>query len=402
MIKLGVNEYIRNCWYNLCIIVIMIVMMVVSTALISNIDEQTKVYRLSERYMDEDSVFFETVSTELIEQVDDYGDILISKTLYGDVGNDEYSNIIASIYTLEVMDYMKPTLDAGIQPDAIQTDKGTISVLLSHNPYGLEAGDTFRFNIFAFGREININAYVAGILSEGQRLHTDINVMNIDATYKEFFPVYSYEQTETVRMIIPETELWKIAGAESAIRCHNFIINLDDELTTEQRNEAKKILTKYNEEELNGMGDAAYPKATDLVERSTIMYNSTVLKYAPISIIVILLFCICIVAIVTVKNIKSLRYYVIMYTQGMYYGSVVLMAGLEMIFNCVMAFIGTVTLIKLQNTFDIVGEINCHLNELELSIMVGICAVIVISSLLTTRSVLKEHTPVEILKNTVQ
>ena len=402
MIKLSFYEYIRNCWYNMCIIVIMIVMMVVSTTLISNIDEQTKVYRLSERYMDDDSVFFTTVGAELIEQMDDYGDILISKTLYGQVGDNEYSNIIASIYTPEVMDYMEPILDAGIQPDDIQTDKDTISVLLSYNPYGLEAGDTFTFDIFVFDREITINAYVAGILSEGQRLYTDINVMYNDATYKEFFPVYSYEQTENVRMIIPETELWKIVGVESAISCHNFIINLDDELTTEQRNEAKKILTKYNEEELNGTGAVAYPKASDLVERSTIMYNSIILKYVPIAIIVILLFCICIVAIVTVKNIKSLRHYVIMYTQGMHYGSVVLMAGLEMIFNCVMAFIGTVSLIKLQNKFNIVGEINSRLNDIELLLMLGICAVIIISSLLTTRSVLREHTPVEILKNTVQ
>ena len=402
MIKLGISEYIRNCWYNLCIIFIIIVMMIVSTTLISNIDEQTKVYRLAEKYVDNDSLFLNMIDATVLEQMNDYGDILIAKTIQGHVNDDEYSGIFANVYTSQVMSYMKPMLDSGVQPDAVSNGKETISVLLSHNPYGLEAGDTFLFRMYAEPSDIVIKVRVAGIISEGQRLHTRIKYMFSSATYKDFFPVYSYEQTEEVIMIIPESELGKIPEVNNAMMYNSFIIDLDDDLSLEKKIEAENILQQYNEKELHGMGNAAYPKPTELIERSNIMYNSTILKYVPIVIIVVLLFCICIVAIVTVKNIKSLRYYVIMYTHGMYYGTVVLMAGVEMVFNCVMAFIGTVALIKIQNTFNIGGEINCHLNDVELYLMEAICVVIIVSSLLTTRSVLKERTPVEILKSTVQ
>ena len=330
MIKLGISEYIRNCWYNLCIIFIIIVMMIVSTTLISSIDEQTRVYRLAEKYVDDDSLFLNMIDATVLEQMSDYGDILIAKTMQGYVEGDEYSGIFVNVYTSEVMSYMKPMLDSGFQPNDVDVDKDTISVLLSHNPYGLEAGDTFLFRMYAGSSDIVIRVRVAGIISEGQRLHTRISYMFDSATYKDFFPVYSYEQTEEVVMIIPESELEKIPEANKATMYNNFIINLDDGLSLEKKIEAEKILQQYNEKELHGMGNAAYPKPTELIERSNIMYNSTILKYVPIVIIVVLLFCICIVAIVTIKNIKSLRYYVIMYTQGMYYGTVVLMAVLEM------------------------------------------------------------------------
>lgn len=184
MIKLGISEYIRNCWYNLCIIFIIIVMMIVSTTLISNIDEQTKVYRLAEKYVDDDSLFLNMIDATVLEQMNDYGDILIAKTIQGHVNDDEYSGIFANVYTSQVMSYMKPMLDSGVQPDAVSNGKETISVLLSHNPYGLEAGDTFLFRMYAEPSDIVIKVRVAGIISEGQRLHTRITYMFSSATYK--------------------------------------------------------------------------------------------------------------------------------------------------------------------------------------------------------------------------
>ena len=57
MFRFGISEYIRNWWFNLCVVLIMVVMMLISTIFISNIEEETKIYRLANKYIDEDSIF---------------------------------------------------------------------------------------------------------------------------------------------------------------------------------------------------------------------------------------------------------------------------------------------------------------------------------------------------------
>ena len=57
MFRFGLSEYIRNCWFNICIILIMILMMLISVIFISNVEEETKIHRLASKYIDEDSIF---------------------------------------------------------------------------------------------------------------------------------------------------------------------------------------------------------------------------------------------------------------------------------------------------------------------------------------------------------
>lgn len=401
MIRFGRDEYIRNFWFNLCIIMLMAVMMVLSTILISNIVEETNVYKLAEKYMDEDSIFLINVASENMEELEAYGELLATEVLGGQYEDDIYSYIRATVYTEELMNVLKPRLDSGGYPDERNEDDHIIHVLISQNPYGIEAGDTFTYNIFGGDSLIPVKVYVDGVLSEGQNLYTDIEHVSMQMTYEDFFPTYSYEQTECVRVIVPEEEMKKIPGVKETLYYSNIIINLSDHLSNEEKNEILDTVKNYDISYIETGMVSPYPDANTLQERNEVIYKNILMKYLPLCMIIVLLLGISIIGIITIKCARSIRYYGIMYTCGMHYSQAQIMAGFEMGVNAVLAFLTTTTLLTLQKEFNIVGEINCNMEVLEISFMVGLGILTILGSVLITRGILKEHTPVEILKNLI-
>lgn len=83
MFRFGISEYIRNWWFNLCVILIMVVMMLISTIFISNIDEQTKIHRLASKYIDTDSIFVANVFDDFYKEISMEKNMLISQTFLG-------------------------------------------------------------------------------------------------------------------------------------------------------------------------------------------------------------------------------------------------------------------------------------------------------------------------------
>lgn len=400
MIRFGINEYIRNFWFHLCAVLILWVMMITSATLISNIDKETEVYCLFKKYVDEDTTFSSLADYETMQtffSID--GEVHAIEYFDGLFENDKNSYIRTGIYTEEIMKYLPPRLSAGEYPNKVDSNKDMIRVLISENPYGIEVGDSFTYNVYLpNGELLPLSIYVTGMIGEGQRLYTELNETSLEMTYEHFFPIYSYEQTELVRMIILEKEMLKIPELKGKTVFSNIMVNPSNELPEQERMAICEAVDAYEEE---NFGEIIIPEINELLERSEIKYNSIVLKYLPLCFVVILLFSICIIGIVTIKTAKSTRYYGIMYAYGMQYDTAQWLSGAEMAFNGVLAFVGSVSLITLQNSLQILGKINCNLDVLEVLIMIGICGITVISAIFTTRSILKEKTPVEILKNKV-
>ena len=106
MLRFGISEYIRNFWFNLCIVMLLLILMMISTILVSDIDEQIGPYRLAEKYLDEDSMFLFDVLPEHMEELDTYGETLAVQLFYGRAA-DMGTGIKAAVYTEEVMNYLK-------------------------------------------------------------------------------------------------------------------------------------------------------------------------------------------------------------------------------------------------------------------------------------------------------
>lgn len=187
MFRFGISEYIRNWWFNLCVILIMVVMMLISTIFISNIDEQTKIHRLASKYIDTDSIFVANVFDDFYKEISKEKNMLISQTFFGNQG-DNTGTIRASVYSKEVMEGIKPRLDSGTYPSKVKKDNDTVVALISNNPYGIKAGDTFEYNIsYKEDEKIKVNIYVAGVISDGQRLYTDLGHIDSNMTFEDFF-----------------------------------------------------------------------------------------------------------------------------------------------------------------------------------------------------------------------
>lgn len=400
MFRFGLSEYIRNWWFNICIILIMVVMMLISIIFISNVDEQTKIHRLASKYIDKDSIFAVEIFSDFYKEISMEKNMLISQTFFGNQG-DNTDTICASVYSKEVMETVKPRLDSGTYPSKVKKDEDTVVALISNNPYGIGAGDIFEYNIYYTDDEnIKVNVYVAGVISSGQRLYTDLRHLDSNMTFEDFFQLYSYEQEEEVRLIIPEEEVKKIKNIETASVFYNIIINPDDTMTDEEKRSIKEKIGDYEREVQQSIpSDLLYPDAEDIVYRSNEKYKGTLLKYVPLTIIVLVLFIISITGIVTIKTVRSIRYFGIMYICGMNYTKAQLMTILEMTFNSVLAFAFTTNLLVLQNEFKLVGEINCHIGTLQMLFMFGVCVIIVLWSGQTAKNVLKGNTPIEIIKN---
>lgn len=389
MTKFGISEYIRNFWFNLCSILLLIVMMILTTGMISNIDEKAGMYKIARKYMDYDSMYLAAVEKQNIEELQEMGDVNFVQTFGGEYGASKL--IRGCIYTDEIMKNLRPKLEYGKYPDKVTTDDSTIKALISDNPYGIKAGDTLTLNVD--GSSVPVNVYVTGVIKEGQRLYICLNKTFINMSYEDFFPVYSYEQTEDVWLIIPESEAGKLPETMSYL-CDNVMINPKGTLTEQERDTIYNRIADYDI-----TGSSPYPEPAELVNRNNTMFKIEFMKYIPLSVVTIVLLCISIIGIVNIKTAKSTRYYGIMYAYGMRYKKAQIIEGVSMTFNCGLAVIFTVSLIKLQQKMEFFGEINCNLNMPQIITITGICIIIIFFSMFAAKGVLKEHTPVQILKN---
>ena len=172
------------------------------------------------------------------------------------------------------------------------------------------------------------------------------------------------------------------------------MINPKGTLTEQERDTIYNRIADYDI-----TGSSPYPEPAELVNRNNTMFKIEFMKYIPLSVVTIVLLCISIIGIVNIKTAKSTRYYGIMYAYGMRYKKAQIIEGVSMTFNCGLAVIFTVSLIKLQQKMEFFGEINCNLNIPQIITITGICIIIIFCSMFAAKGVLKEHTPVQILKN---
>ena len=189
MTKFGISEYIRNFWFNLCSILLLIVMMILTTGMISNIDEKAGMYKIARKYMDYDSMYLASIENKNIEELKEIGDVNYVQTIEGDCGTNKL--IRGCVYSREIMKNMKPKLEYGTYPDKVTVDSNTVKALISANPYGIKAGDTFTYSVSTLGESVPVNVYVTGVIKEGQRLYITLNKTFYLIFYFFHFEIFS-------------------------------------------------------------------------------------------------------------------------------------------------------------------------------------------------------------------
>ncbi len=395
MLNVLIGNYVKNIWYNLITIVIIIATTVISIIYISNILSQTKLYRLISPYLNANS---------LIVNVWDFDDSVLTK-VEDSIKTKEifcYSKQAPNlktfaVYDEEVMSVLKPRLSRGRYIQSGTKDE--IEVLASDS--GFEVGDVVTVYMDEKGSEedIPVDFKVVGIISDGQKLFVSSNHLSYDMGYEDMFLTYSYEQLKESVFITTQEQLDKI---DATLRYLNFcsIYKMEDDITEEELYENQLRISDYETTIFSIPSSATRPSSESLTERMETDMRNILLKYIPLTVSVLILLVVCVVGIVSIKTAKSMRYYAIMHMCGMNQRKTIGLSGIEMLINCIFAVVLAISLIVIQNHYSIIGTINCELGSIQILVMIGISLVITATTMLVTSATMKESTTMGILRNT--
>ena len=398
MVKYIISQYIKNALYNILSILIITLMLIISTIYISNIKEQTKLYRLVSPYLCNNSAIMsmeiEFDEKELIKLEKS----LKCKTLTSYVVGVETVQTI--VYSEDIMSQLRPRLVKGTQIGQGKQYDDAIEVLVSDNSMGYDVGDYFTLNAYDLQKEqiIEIRAIVKGVLSEGQRIFAPSTHIYAGMTYDDMYAVNYHRQTGNNFIITTESELVKISPN---LDYNNFvcIYKFNDDITSEEFYSNIIKISEY-EQQYSSITSSMMYSVKDLTRGMHESYENVIITYIPLTIGVFILMATCIVGIIVIKTARSMKYYSILYISGMKFKSAVLFTGVEMTINCLFAIVLAVSLVTIQDKYSLIGAINCYIQGIHVAIIGIMGCVLVFFSMLMTGIVLKERTPMEILRDT--
>ena len=399
MFRLGVSEYIRNTWYNIVVILIMVAMMCMTVIFVSNVDRQTRLYRLTSEYIDGNSIFLNYSTEEDWNVLNKVEKIMSSQTTTAWINNIDNSRFKLLVYSDDFMKFLSPRLDEGQFPYKKKLDEDVIPVVISHNHFGISKGDIISIKVFTNSEDaININVYIAGILSDGQSVASLSGNVLEDMNYEDFFEIYNYEQTGEVIMITTKEELYKISNNIMLFN-YNSIVKFEENITQEEREANINAVKQYERERFKVSSVDAYPETDTIIKWNKEIFNSILIKNIPLTVAIFILVLTCIAGIVSIKTYRSARYFGILYICGMHYKKAAVITGVEMLTNCGIALMLTMSILKIQSKLKIFGTINCDINIITVLILIVIISITVVFSMVMARRCLKENTAVEILRN---
>lgn len=400
MVRFTIGEYIKNIWYNVVTILIFAATFIVSTIFLSNISAQTRVYRFLKPYLNDQSIIIAMLEGFDINTLSKVDKTLMTNELYC------YSDDIKKLSTCVVyneyaMENMTPRLSEGKHIDKVKADDNTIKILVSENKKGVGAGDIVTLEFFDTNASIvKVNALVTGVIAEGQMLFMQNEYIKSDMSVEELYLSYSYEQMQYPVVITTEEEINKIANEVTGMN-YRCIVKFQDDITQEERQDNyDKIIGYEMDKHGYSTGTAIFPSSEKLCDRMEANLERTLMKYIPLTVAVFILIIVCVIGMVSIKTANSMRYYGTLYICGMPYSSAVIMTGVEMIINAIVALVISISLITIQNKLSIVGTINCEIGSLQAVVIAVMCIVTIGISMLMTRIVLKEKTPAAILTDT--
>lgn len=385
MFKFALDEYVKNIWYNIISVFILAVSIIVSTIFITNLIQETKVYRLVKPYLDEKSIIINSANGIDVSLLSKVENTLMTHELFCMSDNQIGLNTCV-VYTDEVMKIMPPRLLEGQLIEKVEADEDTLVVWISRNSGGLSTGDEITLNFFSATEEktIKVKALIAGVIADGQRIFMSDTTISSNMEYDDIYCLYSHRQMGTPVVITTEDELSKI-DEELYGQNKKCIVKFQENITEEERLENYFKVVDMEEATHGHSSVGTFPESEQLYENMKASVRSTIMKYVPLTFILLVLITVCIMGIVLIKNANSTEYYRILSICGMSARGAVCITGLEMLINSILSIIIAISFVELQNKYVFFGKINCRLDSIQICVMVTICLIVILLSMLITR-----------------
>lgn len=406
MFKFATGEYVKNIIYNVISVLLLAVTFIACTIFISNIESQRRITEFFRPYLDENSIIIGKLGRDFdVTELPGYEKSIMTRELYCDCESltDVRRFLVYDEYSME---NLKPRLIEGKHINPNNSEDDIMQVLVSENYTGVGVGDVIELIFYALDetgmgtKNVYVPAKVTGIIASGQKVMMGGGVnISKNMECKDIIGTYSLEQLEYEIVITTEKEILKV-GENVEGNNYRCIIKFDDNITPEQRQENYQTIINY-EREHEMTGTEVFPEMKVLLERQDEEMKNMMIKYIPISTAILILVTICIVCMISIKNANSMKYYATLYICGMPYTKAVITSGMEMLVNGILSIIVTLVFVEIQNTRSIVGEINCNMGVVQMVIILSICALIVVSTMIITGKILREKSPMNVLKDTV-
>lgn len=405
MINFGISEYVKNIVYNIVSILLLASAFVASTIFTSNVSEQLRYNRFFEPYINENSIITGRMGNQYT--VEKLGLVKVEKVLYAQEWLSESEELedlgTCLVYEDYVMENLTPRLKEG---EIVADGSGEfLNILVSENSSGIGVGDIIEIRFDAVegydeGRRFTMPAKVTGIFESGQKLFfgNGIEIYN-NMPMKEILGTYHYEQMGKSMVIVPQKDMDKLPEP-AAVDCWRSLIKFEDDITEEERNANYRKLAEYDKAINRITLIDAYPEMSDFVETQERETKDVFMTNIPMCIAITILILVCIICMISIRNANNMRYYATLHICGMPIRNAFVLSGVEMGINSILAIIVSVSIIKIQMSNKIFGEINCVLNPEQWAIIIGISAVIVTSTMVSTLKTLKERSPMSVLRDT--
>lgn len=404
MIKFAIGEYIRNIGYNIISIFLLAVTFIACTIFLTNFSEQQRLNNYLSEYLDDNSIIIARLGEDFdVTQFRDYEKSTYTRELYC---VSEQLNLLRSclVYNEYDMEKLPPRLIEGDYIDKEDSKDELMQVLVSENDSGVDVGDIIEIGFYSVADAIDskvvyIPAKVTGIIASGQKLLYGNGVsISKSMQTKDIYGTYSFQQLGYTMVITTADEICKLPEEviEENYRC---IVKFDENITADDREKNFVELIEY-EKRSGIVGSDVFPNISKIIQNQKEETKDILIKYIPLTIAVSVLLLICIICMVSIKNANSMRYYATLYMCGMPYQMAVKVSGIEMLFNNIIAVAFAIIFISIQNKKHLVGEINCEIGIMQLCVMISIIIVMILSSTLSVRKILKEHSPMNVLRDT--
>lgn len=408
MIRFIFSEYIDKMWIHLFIIGILTSAMLLGGTFVGELSTKGSMYNAVMDSIDDRSLLLGyNYESEMIERLEDYGKV-ISNEVYFAVDKSQEESEKREIIRIkacpdEIMGHVHPRLDVGEDIENCRVDENTIAVYISYNNIGIDIGDTIVFSI-DMGDGVNkkdVKFYIAGVLSEGQKLY-GFDGASRDMIYTDLFSTYSYGQLGEILAITTQKEMEKLEG-NIYHEYDSGILTFDEKLTDDEVDNIKKEIVEYERERNNGVSfiENVFPTMKNFISESKDMFYIELKKYIPMLAVICTISLVCMIGIISIKTDMSLKSYTIFRLLGMKGRSIILCNGIEMLINIICALILFVSIATIQNVYGIVDKINLRIDMVTLISVCVFGVLAVVSNVIVSAIILRNNTPVQILKKRI-
>lgn len=400
MIRLGLKEYVRNVWMNLLSVVMLTVMMVSVMILVTTILKQTRLYRLVLPYLGEKGIVADHINKEYMDKLKAVDRILVSEEGSADITAGGKTTLMPMcIYDGSMEKYLEPVMKEGTWIDNDDSYGGSIAAVISENNLGIGAGDKVKVTLTTKeGKYTTALFYITGVFCDGQKIYTAELDIERDSDYRDYFTTYSFGQGGEMKLITTKEQLGSYYEKIDLVYGAAFI-KYNDDITDMQMKYNKMILKKACKDIIGISGLVnSYQTTSELHRISKRSIKNLCMTYIPLIVADLVLVSICILGIVAVETARSMGYYGKLYLCGMTWKHSIRLSGMEMCLNSIFAVILAVVMTFIQNRYNVLGRMYIETGREQLLCMSVMCIITIGLSVLMSRMIINEKTPVEIIR----